>query len=111
MPPTPELFQIEVADSPIGPLTLQALFEFQAVSRQEINKPVILDLAGIPYMDSAGLGSVIGIYTSCQGSNRAFAIAGLTDRIRTLFQVTKVDGLLPCYATVADAEAVIAQKG
>jgi len=90
-----------------GALTLQSLFEFQEISRQETAKPIIVDLSGVPYMDSAGLGCVISIYTSCQRSNRGFGIIGLTERIRTLFAVTHVDGILPCYNTQAEAEAAL----
>jgi len=90
-----------------GPLTIQTLFEFQDVARQEIEKPVIIDLAGVPYMDSAGLGSVVSVFTSCQRNGRGFAVTGLSDRIRTLFQVTHVDGLLPVFASLELAEASV----
>lgn len=108
-------FKVEVADSPSGarvltpsgPLTLQTLFEFQEAARRETAKPIILDLSGIPYMDSAGLGSVISTFTSCQRSGRRFAITGLTERIRSLFEMTQVDSILPHYETLADAEAAI----
>ena len=87
-----------------GPLTLQSLFEFQDVVRQERTKPIILDISGVAYMDSAGLGSVIGAFTSCQRTDRGFAITGISDRIRTLLAVTKVDGFLPCFDTFEAAE-------
>jgi anti-sigma B factor antagonist len=90
-----------------GPLTVRTLFDFQDASRQDHAKPVIIDISAVPYMDSAGLGSVIGVFTSCQRTNRGFGIIGLSDRIRTLFQVTHVDGLLPCYNSLDEAEASV----
>jgi anti-sigma B factor antagonist len=90
-----------------GPLTIQTLFEFQDVARQQTEKPVIIDITGVPYMDSAGLGSVVSVFTTCQRTGRKFAVTGLSERIRTLFQVTHVDGLLPCFATLALAEASV----
>lgn len=118
MNPATQPFKIEIADSPSGarilkprgPLTLQNLFEFQDVSRQETTKPVILDLSAIDYMDSAGLGSVISIYTTCQRSKRGFAIVGLTERVRSLFEMTQVDTLLPTYATLAEGEVAVTPK-
>ena len=115
MQPGPQPFKVEALESPSGarifklegPLTLQSLFEFQSFVRQERTKPVIVDLSGVDYMDSAGLGSVISIYTSCQQSQRGFAITGLTERIRTLFKVTNVEGLLPCFDTMAEAEQAV----
>ena len=91
----------------IGPLTIQTLFDFQRVVREETTKPLIVDLSGVQYMDSAGLGCVIGAYTSCQRSQRAFAITGISGRIRTLFAVTRVDGLIPCCDSLAAAEASV----
>ena len=90
-----------------GPLTIHTLFEFQDAARQETEKSVIIDLTGVPYMDSAGLGSVVSVFTSCQRAARGFAITGLSDRIRTLFQITHVDGLLPVFASLDLAEASV----
>ncbi|HML16806.1 MAG TPA: STAS domain-containing protein [Bryobacteraceae bacterium] len=91
-----------------GPLTLSTLFEFQTTSRKETVKPIILDVANVPYMDSAGLGSVISLFASCQRTNRGFGITGISERIRTLFEVTHVDGLLPCFPTLEAADSAIA---
>lgn len=92
-----------------GPLTLRTLFDFQEAARQDHSKPVIIDLSEVPYMDSAGLGSVIGVFTSCQRTNRGFGIIGMSERIRTLFQVTHVDGLLPCFKSLDEAEASVTE--
>ena len=91
-----------------GQLTLRTLFEFQSVTREDAGKALIVDMSGLEYMDSAGLGSVIGAFTSCQCHNRGFAIVGVSGRIRVLFQVTHVDGLLPCFETIEAAETSVA---
>jgi anti-sigma B factor antagonist len=112
-----ENLQIEMLDSPkgarliklSGPVTLRTLFEFQEAARKEAGKPVIVDIAQVPYMDSAGLGAVISIFASCQRTSRGFAIIGVTDRIRTLFQVTHCDGMLPCFDSLEAAEASVAK--
>ena len=90
-----------------GPLTLQTLFEFQTAARQDHSKPIIVDISQVPYMDSAGLGCVISILASCQRTKRGFAVIGLTERIRTLFEVTGVNGLIPCFDTLDAAEAAV----
>jgi anti-sigma B factor antagonist len=113
--PASKPFQIESLDSAdgakilklTGPLTIQTLFDFQQIVREETVKPIIIDLSGVEYMDSAGLGCVVSAYTSCQRNGRAFGITGLTSRIRTLFTVTHVDGLLPCFDSLQVAEAQV----
>jgi anti-sigma B factor antagonist len=88
-----------------GPLTLSTLFDFQEVVRQDKTKPVLLDVSGVPYMDSAGLGSVISAFVSCQSSHRGFALFGVSARIQQLLDVTRVSGLMPCFASLEEAEA------
>ena len=49
----------------IGPLSMQTTFEFQKAVRAESSPLLIVDLGGVPYMDSAGLGvTEPGLYTS-----------------------------------------------
>jgi anti-sigma B factor antagonist len=93
-----------------GPLTLRTLFDFQDASRREVSKAVIVDISHVPYMDSAGLGAVISIFASCQRTNRGFALTGLSERIRTLFEVTHCDGLLPCFDTLEAADAAVTKS-
>jgi len=113
--PSSQSLHIEAIDSASGakilklsgPLTIQTLFDFQQMVRQETSKALILDISQVPYMDSAGLGCVVSAYTSCQRNQRAFGITGLTERIKTLFAVTHVDGLLPCFDSLEAAEAAV----
>jgi anti-anti-sigma factor len=114
-PSRSEDLTIELIDSPkgarvmklTGPLTLKTLFDFQQVSRQQTTHPVIVDFSAMPYMDSAGLGSVISVFAHCQRTDRGFGIVGVSERIRTLFEVTHCDGLLPCYDSLEAAEAAV----
>ena len=87
-----------------GPLILNTLFEFQDQARAESASAIVIDLSGVPYMDSAGLGAILGVLASCQRKGRGFGISGATDRIQTLFRVTRVDGLIPGFDTVEIAE-------
>jgi anti-sigma B factor antagonist len=86
-----------------GPVTLETLFELQNVLRQE-RSDLIIDLAGVPYMDSAGLGAILTAYASCQRHQHKFGLANISQRVLVLLQVTKVDTLLPIYASVEAAE-------
>jgi anti-anti-sigma factor len=115
IPSRSEDLTIDLIDSPngarimklTGPLTLKTLFDFQQVSRQQTTHPMIVDIGAVPYMDSAGLGSVISVFAHCQRTNRGFGIVGVSERIRTLFEVTHCDGLLPCFDSLEAAEAAV----
>jgi anti-sigma B factor antagonist len=90
-----------------GPLTLRTLFEFQETARHHAQHPLVIHAAGIPYMDSAGLGAIIGIFASCQRTGQKFAISSVPERVMVLFEMTGVRGLLPCFNSLDDAEAAV----
>ena len=87
-----------------GPLTLPNIFVFQEeVARREA-RLLIVDLTESPYMDSAGLGSVMNAYVHAQKNGRRVVLAGANMRVNALLELTKVDLILKHYATVAEAE-------
>ena len=95
-----------------GSLTLQTVSDFQSIARREDDdSPLIIDLGSVSYVDSAGLGAVLGLFVSARRKGTGFAVAGASsDRVRILFQVTHLADFLPSYASVADAEASLLAK-
>lgn len=88
-----------------GPFTLGNMFQLQR-TLQQLNPPyLIFDITNVPYMDSAGLGLLVNTYVSAQKNGRKIAVAGTTPRIMALFEMTRVDNLLPLYPTADAAEA------
>jgi anti-anti-sigma factor len=93
-----------------GALTLKELFDFQNQIRKNESNKWILDLSGVPYMDSAALGAILGAYASCERSGRGFAVAAVSPRVLTMFEVAGVDKLLPRFDSVEAAEKHLAAK-
>lgn len=90
----------------IGPLTLRNLFEFQTELRNSTPPPLtVIDLTGVPYMDSAGMGLVMNHYVRCQTRGTKLIVAGANNRVLDLFRVTKVDKVLPLVSSIEEAEA------
>jgi anti-anti-sigma factor len=56
-------------------------------------------------MDSAGLGMVVRHFARCRSNGVRFVAAGATPRVLELFNLTKVDTVLPLTATVEQADA------
>ncbi len=94
----------------IGPFTLGTMFDFQNIVREGEGAVTIVDLSGVPYMDSAALGALLGFHVSCQREGRRYAMAGISSRLRTLFLVAGVDGFLVQYDTAEQAEAHLAAR-
>jgi anti-sigma B factor antagonist len=90
-----------------GPFTLTNMFQLQSELR--ILKPsrLIMDIAGVPYMDSAGLGVVMNYYVSAQNNGRGFYLCGVNERVRALLELTKVDSVLHLCDSVEAAEAAV----
>ena len=101
-PATPSPF----AQATLGPVTLRNLFDLQSKLRVGEPPPLtILDLTGVPYMDSAGMGAVINHYVRCQGKGKRLIAVGVSPRVLELFKITRVDAVIPMVATVEEAEA------
>ena len=93
-----------------GPFTISTLFEFQGAMRTNHPPVLIIDLADVPYMDSAALGSLMGVHVSCQTHGRRYALVGASDRLQTVFRVAGVGSLLTMYATAEEAESRLGGK-
>jgi anti-sigma B factor antagonist len=87
-----------------GPITLSTLFVFQAELRKETPRLTILDLSGVPYMDSSGMGAIINYFVSAQKNGRKLILAGVNERIYALLELTNTIKLIKVVPTVADAE-------
>jgi anti-anti-sigma factor len=91
-----------------GPLTIGTLFDFQTALREPDLKSTIIDFSDVPYIDSAGLGVVLSHWAHTQRIGVKFAVVAMSEKVRVLLQMTKVDTLLPIYPTAADAERAFA---
>lgn len=54
------------------------------------NKKIVINLANVAYIDSGGLGTLVGLYTSARSAGGAIKLARLTHRTTELLQVTKL---------------------
>lgn len=85
------------------------MFAFQSLFREPDLKGCIVDLTEVPYMDSAGLGVLLGHFAHAERNGVKFAIVGVSPRIRTIFEITHTDQVLPIYPAAQDAMATFAK--
>lgn len=91
-----------------GPLNIHTLFQFQDAMRAESSPVVIMDFSGVSYVDSAGLGAMVGAFVHAQRAQRKLAFAGLNTQVKALVEMTHVSQLLRPYASVEEADRAIA---
>lgn len=92
-----------------GPLTLANLFTFQQAVRAEKSPTLILDFGAVPYMDSAGLGSVVNAHVSRSNSGRQLALAAVSDRVLSLLHMSRVDQVLRIFPSVDSAQETLSK--
>ncbi len=88
-----------------GPLLLGNFFGFQSMVRSDQSKLLIVDMADVPYIDSAGIGCLVGAHVSREHAGRKLVIAGATERLLNMLKATKVDQLFTFAPTVDEALA------
>ena len=54
------------------------------------SKTVVLDLTDVNYIDSSGLGTLVGLYVSAKAANRQLKLINLNQRLKELFSITRL---------------------
>src|SRR5438552_13683813 len=64
---------------------------------------ILLNLADVPYVDSAGLGEIVRCYTTVSRKNGRLKLVNLTKKIQDLLAITKLLTVFETYASDAEA--------
>ena len=67
------------------------------------SKKIILNLAEVPYIDSAGLGEIVRTYTTVSRQGGSLKLLGLTKRITDLLSITKLLTVFETFESENDA--------
>src|SRR5712692_222028 len=51
---------------------------------------IVLDLGGVTYIDSSGLGALVAMYASARKAGAEIKLANLNSRLKDLLQITKL---------------------
>jgi anti-sigma B factor antagonist len=64
---------------------------------------ILLNLADVPYIDSAGLGEIVRTYTTVSRQGGQLKLVNLTKRITDLLSITKLLTVFETFESEADA--------
>ena len=87
-----------------GPLVLATLFDFQSKVRADTSHTLMLDFTNVPYVDSAGIGALVGAYVTHQKDGRNLYLIGVSQRVQDALQVTRVKQFFHFVDSVAAVE-------
>ena len=83
----------------------QAFQQSLLVVLNEKPEALIVNLAGVPYMDSSGVASLVKLLSRSRKGGFKLALVGLQDRVRSVFEITRLDNVFEIYPTEEEAMA------
>jgi anti-sigma B factor antagonist len=91
-----------------GALVMTTMFDFQATVRADTSRSLIIDFANVPYVDSAGIGALVGAYVTRQKGGRSLALVAVSERIHNALKVTRVEQFFRFFDSISSAEEATA---
>ena len=91
-----------------GPITLGAdgsekLCDKVRSLLQTGERQVLLNLSGVAYIDSAGLGELVNAFTTVKKQGGSLKLVGVTKKLKDLLVITKLATVFDSYDTEAEA--------
>lgn len=70
---------------------------------EEGKTKILLNLSGVGYVDSSGIGELVSSYTTCSSKNGQLKLLNLTQKIQDLLTITKLLTVFDVYEDEATA--------
>jgi anti-sigma B factor antagonist len=83
-----------------GKLALETVHNFIETMRPEPAQLLVLDMSGVAFMDSAGVGALVSLIVSRRNHGKSCAVAALNQQGQAILQVAGLTKLLPVFPTV-----------
>ena len=71
------------------------------------NKRMVLNLSGVTYIDSGGLGTLVGVYSSARAAGAEIKLTGLGPRLHDVLQITKLATVFEVFGSEQEALAAL----
>ncbi len=68
-------------------------------------KVLVVDLSAVTFMDSSGLATMVGALKQCRVSGSRLKLAGLTQDVRNIFEICRLEKIFDIYDSPAAALA------
>jgi anti-sigma B factor antagonist len=87
-----------------GPETIEVHEQVKSLIDQD-RKKVVIDLSHVAWMNSSGLGTMMGCLTSLKNAGGDLKLAGVTEKVKSLFMITKLITIFETYDSADQAAA------
>ncbi|MFG0247874.1 MAG: STAS domain-containing protein [Phycisphaeraceae bacterium JB051] len=90
-----------------GDIDYSCSSQLRTVIRDELDKKpqlMIIDLAGVPYMDSSGVAVLVEALQAQTKGKRKLAVCNLQEKVKGIFEIARLDMVFKIYNSVDEAK-------
>lgn len=90
----------------IGDIDLNRSMELQKALLDVLDqgpRRIVVNLSEVPYMDSSGVASLVKLLSRTRKGGSQLYLVGLTQRVRSLFEITRLDAVFNIQASEKQA--------
>jgi len=95
---TPSVAKLE------GKLVLETVNGFLQTMRPQPSPGLVMDMSGVSFLDSAGVGALVQLFVHRRNQGQKFALAALTPQSMAVMQVAGLLKLMPVFGSVTEAQ-------
>ena len=88
-----------------GEINISSSPQLKKEMEKVTNPKLVINLGKVGYVDSSGLATLVEILKKARAKGGALYLTGLSDKVRSLFEITKLDRLFGIYPDDATAVA------
>ena len=70
---------------------------------KQLSKKIIVNLARVTYIDSSGLATLVEVLKKTKSQGGRLGLSGMSDKVKSLFEITKLDKLFSIFPDQEDA--------
>ena len=86
-----------------GEINISTSPELKKQFEKQPSKKVVVDLLKVGYIDSSGLATLVEILKKTKTQGGSLGLSGLSEKVKSLFEITKLDKLFQVSATQDEA--------
>jgi anti-anti-sigma factor len=92
-----------------GPLDAEAVIEIKdslEALTQRVSKGVVLDMSGVTFLDSSGVGALVFMFKRLAAGQRTLHLVGLNNQPLRLVQLLRINRTIQTHSSIEDFNAL-----
>ena len=86
-----------------GEINISTSPDLKKQFEKQPSKKIVVDLEKVSYIDSSGLATLVEILKKTKLQGGSLGLAGMSDKVRSLFEITKLDKLFLVFKSQDEA--------